>query len=257
MEGSASLQKQYIEDLARIAVKDDYLFVVWFLVIDYDALYKKLPEGDGSNRIWRNIGFLDAKLEPKPAWDSWQSIVHGDREKLTAEAAFSESETKKRTSDASSVSKLQVGFGRKSDLFQSPDQVTLTDEAPPGADGSMKWSFDYKGQWHWATKPLKAGRVDGLTHVSFWIKSDRGTPMFFQIEEQDGEAFFEMVFVGTEWKEIHFELDALRVDPEKKRDGRLDPSKISQILIADNAGAEKAKGKRTIWLSDLGFYASK
>lgn len=252
MEGSEALQKRYLEELAQIARRDGYLFVVWFLAIDYDALYEKIPEGDGSNRIWRNTGLLDGELREKPAWQTWKRIVRGE-EPSTSVRETSAASTVKLT--PAPKPKLEVGFREKSDLFQTPDQVALTDEAPEGLETSMRWSFDYKGRWHWATKSLRRGRAAGMSHVSFWVRSNRDAPMFFQIEEDGGETFFEMVFPSEDWKEVHLNLNDLNVDPKKQRDRRLDPSKITQILIADNAGADhKTKGSRSIWISDLTLY---
>ncbi len=78
--------------------------------------------------------------------------------------------------------------------------------------------------------------------------------MFFQLEEKGGEAFFAVIDVEGEWKQIELDFDDLEPDPQKEKDGRLDPRQLTQILIADEAGAGKnEKGKRSIWISGLTF----
>jgi hypothetical protein len=53
--------------------------VVWFLGIDYDKLYAKLPAGSKAMKLWRNIGFFDGELRPKPAWEIWKAGVEASR----------------------------------------------------------------------------------------------------------------------------------------------------------------------------------
>lgn len=252
MSGDSRLQKDYVEDLGRIAVHHRYLFVVWFLVADYDELYRKIPEGDGSNRIWRNIGLLDGKLEPKPAWESWKEIVGGKA------AALPRRETGARPTSpgddfAIDEGKVVLGFSKKSDL-ETPDDVELTEEGPPGGGKAVRWEFDYEGRWHWATRSIERGLVDKHERLRFWVRSDREMPLFVQLEEKSGEAFFDVVVVGKAWQEVRLELSKIEADPQKRRDGRLDAGQVARFLIADNAGAEKrARGKRSIWISDLVF----
>jgi hypothetical protein len=249
MEGSTDLQKDYVEDLGKIAERDDYLFVIWFLAVDYDELYKKIPEGDGSNKIWRNIGFLDGRLRPKPAWKSWQRIAGG----AVASAEWRPYKDSPRGGDKSRDT-YQIGFREKSDLFEGPDSPSL-DKGHLDGEKAMRWSFKYKkGRWQWATKSVKRDSLGDYTTVSFWIRSDRALPMFFQLEEKGGEAFFAVIDVEGEWKQVELDFDDLQPDPQKEKDGRLDPRQITQILIADEAGASnQEKGKRSIWISGLTF----
>jgi len=53
--------------------------VVWYLAIDYDRLYAKMPAGSAVNLLWRNIGLLDGELHPKPAWAVWKAGVARSR----------------------------------------------------------------------------------------------------------------------------------------------------------------------------------
>jgi hypothetical protein len=66
---------EYVRDLFEIAERDSYSFVIWFLAIDYDKLYEKMPKGSEVMQLWRNLGLLDGELRPKPAWEIWKSGV--------------------------------------------------------------------------------------------------------------------------------------------------------------------------------------
>ena len=86
MQGSPEAQAAYTQELFEIARRDRYAFVVWFLAIDYDKLYAKLPAGSEAMKLWRNIGFLDGELRPKPAWEIWKAGVEASRKELPKEA---------------------------------------------------------------------------------------------------------------------------------------------------------------------------
>jgi hypothetical protein len=79
MHGDPALQADYVGDLFKRARSGRYLFVVWFLSIDYDALYAHLPPGSDVVKLWKNIGLLDGKLNPKPAWKIWQEGIQETR----------------------------------------------------------------------------------------------------------------------------------------------------------------------------------
>jgi hypothetical protein len=74
--GDEGLQEAFLKDLVQLSREDDYLFVVWFVPVDYNKLLAKLPEGDNAEaaNIWVNTGLFDSDLKPKPAWKIWQSL---------------------------------------------------------------------------------------------------------------------------------------------------------------------------------------
>jgi hypothetical protein len=74
--GNEALQAAFLKDLIASAQADEYLFVVWFVPIDYEKLLEKLPDSDNKTAayIWVNAGLLDSNLNPKPAWSIWQSL---------------------------------------------------------------------------------------------------------------------------------------------------------------------------------------
>jgi hypothetical protein len=74
--GDETLQEIFLRDLLQIAKEDHYLFVIWFVLIDYEKLLAKLPSGDTAEaaKIWVNTGLFDSDLNPKPAWELWQKL---------------------------------------------------------------------------------------------------------------------------------------------------------------------------------------
>jgi hypothetical protein len=75
--GDERLQEVFLSDLIEIARDDNYLFVVWFVPVDYDKLLAKLPESDNAEaaRIWVNAGLFNSSLMHKPSWVVWQSLL--------------------------------------------------------------------------------------------------------------------------------------------------------------------------------------
>lgn len=72
--GSAELQTAFLQDLIDEAVHSRYLFVVWFVPIDYPKLLAKLDEmGMGAEwmKIWAFAGLFDQDLQPKPSFSLW------------------------------------------------------------------------------------------------------------------------------------------------------------------------------------------
>jgi hypothetical protein len=82
MQGSPEAQAAYTQALFKLAREDRYVLVVWFLAIDYDKLYAKLPAGSEAMKLWKNIGFLDGELRPKAAWEFWKAGVEASRNDL-------------------------------------------------------------------------------------------------------------------------------------------------------------------------------
>jgi hypothetical protein len=74
--GNVQLQQDFVEDLVRISSEEEYIFVIWFVPVDYDKLWEKLPPGDSKelSKVWVNAGFFDMNLDQKPAWENWQEF---------------------------------------------------------------------------------------------------------------------------------------------------------------------------------------
>lgn len=74
--GNESLQTAFVKDLVQYARRDNYPFVVWFLTVDYDALYEKMPKVPATevNLLWRNAGLFRGDFTPKPALEAWKGF---------------------------------------------------------------------------------------------------------------------------------------------------------------------------------------
>jgi hypothetical protein len=70
-----AVTKTHVRELFDIARRDRYAFVVWFLAIDYDELYAKMPPGSDVMKLWKNIGLLDGEAHSKPALEIWKASV--------------------------------------------------------------------------------------------------------------------------------------------------------------------------------------
>jgi len=72
--GDEVLQKAFLEDLIDVAVRDSYLFVVWFVPIDYAKLLAKFEQiGKAADwmKIWVYTGLFDSQLRTKSAFEIW------------------------------------------------------------------------------------------------------------------------------------------------------------------------------------------
>jgi hypothetical protein len=239
LTGDESLQAAYVRDLAALARRDRYLFVIWFLVADYDLLYAKLPDTPDKevNGLWKNIGLLGGQLREKPAWQEWIRAVRPDARSVPGAA----SPSRQRPAE---------------DAFAcgGPDSKVGTATEGPHGQAATRWSYAYRDmEWNWCTRAIAGDRVAGAAALRFWIRSDRPGPLFVQLEEKGGETFFAMVDVGDEWREVVLDLSRLTPDPKKRQDGRLQASQIAGLLVADEGATKGQVGRRTVWIADVAF----
>jgi hypothetical protein len=75
--GNEALQEDFLKDLVQISQEAQYLFVIWFVPVDYEKLVAKLPDSNNAEaaKIWVNAGLFDSNLNPKPAWAVWQAFT--------------------------------------------------------------------------------------------------------------------------------------------------------------------------------------
>lgn len=72
--GSPQWQADYVQTLLEEADRLDAVFVTWFCMVDFDTLWNYTLGQDPLARIWRDIGFYDETVQPRPAlqpWDHW------------------------------------------------------------------------------------------------------------------------------------------------------------------------------------------
>lgn len=67
-----SYQSTYVQLLFDEAKKLDLKFIIWFSIVDYDALWNGVLGQDDVSRIWRDTGLYDENLIMRPALKRWQ-----------------------------------------------------------------------------------------------------------------------------------------------------------------------------------------
>ena len=76
IEGKRAWQRKYAKLLFRQCRKLDAEFIVWFVAVDYDELWKLMEEGGAPEifKAWRDSGLFDENMNKRPAlklWDKW------------------------------------------------------------------------------------------------------------------------------------------------------------------------------------------
>ena len=69
---SAQDQADYMMELFAEAQALDAEFIVWWTLVDFDALWNAALGQDPVARIWRDTGLFDESLNSRPALDAWQ-----------------------------------------------------------------------------------------------------------------------------------------------------------------------------------------
>jgi hypothetical protein len=247
--GDPERQATFLRDLIAIAHRDRYLFVVWFVPIDYDRLYAKLPKGSEWKKMWLHAGLLDKDLRAKPAWAVWQAWNRGVIPELSQAVPVEP----RRPPAGKARRPIRLGFTSSGDLFTcGPHQATLESTGRPGSSGPvMRWRFEYKKDWMWCTRDVPRGQLAGMTMTRLWIRSDREAMISLRLDEEGGESFFTLLPVGREWREHAVPLQSFGRDATTRGNQRLDPDQVVRVVLADGAGLDGAHGPRTIWIADL------
>jgi hypothetical protein len=73
VDSNADMQAAYLDVLFSAAETLDAQFIVWFALVDFDALWNGVLGQDPVAHIWRDIGLYDENLNPRPALDIWQA----------------------------------------------------------------------------------------------------------------------------------------------------------------------------------------
>jgi hypothetical protein len=248
MSGSPELQSQYIADLAEISKRDGYVFVMFFLSVDYDELARKL--GIPLMVFWERAGFFDKYLKPKQAWNTYQQAWLGRKSKKGHDEPKSPiaSPSASNQPGASGLT-VDIDMGSPAKIFQSNQSVT---HSPPNG---MRWKYPYnRSEWAWALKAIDEGKLAATAALEFEVKSSRNGGLIVQLEESGGEAHFALFDAGPSWRTVSLPYNRFNVDPAKRKNGRIDPQNIKSILIADSAGVEaKTVGERIVEVRNLRF----
>jgi len=261
MRGSEALQRQYVEDLGAYAARDHYLFVVYYIPIDMGPLMDSLPKDQRAfGDMWRDNGLYTERLQPKPALHAWRAILNGNTPAAQSDDQATDSNTASSeptatTTTTASTTMTSIGFATEADLFQAPQDSRIrvdTDAGAPGGATAMRWRFNSKpGQFAWCVREIPAGALANTTGFTLDARSNHKGPIILQLKESGGEAFFVALNVRRKWRTLQLNLADFKLDPKTRRNGRLQPERITQILLADTGdGAPSGGQRRKVWIAN-------
>ncbi|MCZ2073670.1 MAG: hypothetical protein LC130_01535 [Bryobacterales bacterium] len=254
LHGDEVVQAEFLKDLFRIAQRDNYLFIIWFVPIDYEKLRNKIPVGEAKD-IWINTGLFDSEVRPKPAWKEWVAFLDAQRGAPGGvQSAAVKPHATARADQARSGNNFTISFETEKDLFHpsAGGRVTLEMQANLHVN-AMRWDFTYKRDWALCDKEIPAGVLEGIRSIRFSIRSSRKDAILLRVDEKGGETYYTLVSADSNWREVICRLNAFTLAEGKKENGRLDPDQIDRIWFGDGSGENGVKGSRTVWVSSIVF----
>lgn len=78
-QSDAGKQEDYISRLMAAAGDLSLEFVIWFSIVDYDALWSDTLGQDNLSKLWKDTGLYDENLNTRPALDVWQRYYSRER----------------------------------------------------------------------------------------------------------------------------------------------------------------------------------
>jgi hypothetical protein len=257
MNGDESLQSQYVFDLAKFARQDHYLFTVFFLAVDCDALMKQLGLADDGGALWTHTGFFDDHLRKKPAWGSYLKAWLGSNNPPVA-VDSSNPPTAEDLRTAFSRAGSGLAFKSSADLFTAPAPDKLVLAEGPDREPWMRWEYAFRPrEFSWAVKPVKRGSASFSRGLEFDLRSDRQEALLLKVDQNNAGGFFCVLHPARDW--THQEIPWSTFNPEAKADSpsTLRPEGITQILLADPSAVDRnLSGRRTVEISNLRWMPS-
>jgi hypothetical protein len=74
-ESDAAKQKKYTEDVLNACNKRNALFVINFVIRDYDQLWEEMGEPDDIGIAWRDTGLIDGQGQEREALSVWRGFL--------------------------------------------------------------------------------------------------------------------------------------------------------------------------------------
>ena len=251
LTGSEALQAQYIKELASIAYRDDYLFVIYYFGTDIKNLIEAMGEKGEIVLLWRENGLIDSDFNPKPALGVWRDVLKGE---FTADDIGDDWAVAPRApvnSDAGEKVVYTLPAEQIVEALQGTGSFRVVDAPTPAEGDVVRWEYDYPGDWAWALLPVQTGALKGLGRLDSSIRSNRDGAVVVQLKEKSGESFFATVNVTDQWRPLRIRFETLSLDVATRQNGRFEPEQVNQIIFSDGAGAEGQTGSRRIFLKDI------
>lgn len=80
-QSDVNKQRDYVSEVLAGANDLSMEFVIWFTIVDYDALWKGVLEQDDLSKLWKDTGLYDENLNPRPALDVWSEYYKMEKNK--------------------------------------------------------------------------------------------------------------------------------------------------------------------------------
>ena len=245
LQGTPDLQAAYVRDLARYAARDRYLFVVYYLPIDIGPLLRTLPASESAAAsMWRENGFFDANMKPKPALEEWRRIL---AQPYVSPVSLSTAGA--QTTPVASTG--TIGFTRDQDLCQTPQpgQTRLV-KTDAGAD-AMLWQYERRpGKWAWCSRKMPAGTLPRGSGMKMRIRSENDVVLILQLKQSNGTTHFAGISAGPEWRDVELRWKDFSLDEKTGRDPAVHPENVVEFVLADEGQHAKKSGDRqNLWIS--------
>ena len=169
-----------------------------------------------------------------------------------------ESETKSIQTTASAQPDATGGtaialFRDSGDLFKCSGKSDVSlDAGPTPGQKAMRWTVHYAREWEKCSERTDFPEAT-VRPIELWIKSDKDDFVMLRLVESGGESFYTLVRATPHWVKHAVGLSDFQLDPSGRTNGKLDLGAVELIEMAEGAGAEGAKGSRTIWFADIRF----
>lgn len=244
--GSLDLQDAFLKDLIRFATRDQYLFVVWFIAVDYEKLLRQLPNVTEAMRIWMYTGLLTPSLEPKPAWTSWQ-LWRQQPDSSIAGAPARQAEATPGVAGA-----VTAGMTPSRIVCSGKSALDREAKGPDGAPSAIAWTVEFNGVWEFCDLPLTANK--SAQGIKVTMRSDKADAVLIRIEQKSGDMFNYILPVGLDWMAAEIPFTQFVPDPLGQPGRCVTPGEIVKLGFGEGTGAEGARGSRTIFIASLDFY---
>ena len=80
INGSEDAQRRYVEALLAESERLDVEFIIWWSLIDFQALWEGVLGSDELAAIWRDIGLYDEQVQARAALSVWDAMYQRPRQ---------------------------------------------------------------------------------------------------------------------------------------------------------------------------------
>lgn len=78
-QSDVNKQRDYLSEVLTSADNLSIEFVIWFTIVDYDALWNDFLGQDDLSKLWKDTGLYDENLNTRPAFDVWSDYYSREK----------------------------------------------------------------------------------------------------------------------------------------------------------------------------------